>query len=87
LALTQNASASSIQYANVQNSSGDYSVTISTSVVRGSAVDGREIEFLDGLLPNLYPLAKDGDKDAATLVLKVLALRLQYRRQRIAEDD
>jgi hypothetical protein len=50
-------------------------------------VDGRELEFLDGLLPNIYPLARQGDQGAVDRVLKILELRLKYRRQRIAEED
>jgi hypothetical protein len=50
-------------------------------------LDGHEIEILDSLLPNLQPLARQGDKEAAGLVLKILSLRLAYRRQRLAEAD
>jgi hypothetical protein len=50
-------------------------------------VDGRELEFLDGLLPNIYPLARQGDQSSVDRVLKILELRLKYRRQRIAEED
>lgn len=52
-----------------------------------TALDGHEIEILDSLLPNLQPLARSGDMDAVDRVLKILSLRLAYRRQRIAEAD
>ena len=51
------------------------------------SLDGREIELLDGMMPNLWPRARDGDPDAVDRVLKILSLRLSYRRQRIAEED
>lgn len=49
--------------------------------------DGHEIEMLDSLLPALHPRAKAGDQVAIDQLVKVLELRLKYKRQRRAEED
>ena len=54
---------------------------------RPSTADGQELALLDALLPNIYPLARQGDQGSVDRVLKILELRLKYRRQRIAEED
>ena len=43
--------------------------------------------MLDSLLPALHPRAKAGDQVAIDQLVKVLELRLKYKRQRRAEED
>ncbi len=54
---------------------------------RRSSVEGREVEFLDGMLPALYPRAKEGNPEAVDRVLKVLDLRLKYSRDRWRDEE
>lgn len=50
--------------------------------------DGHLIEILDSLLPTLHPRARAGDQVAIDQLVKVLDLRLKYKRQeRMEEDD
>lgn len=43
--------------------------------------------MLDSLLPGLHPRARAGDSAAIDQLLRVLDLRLKYKRQKRAEDD
>lgn len=49
--------------------------------------DGQEIGFLDSLLPTLAPRARAGDQVAIDQLVKVLDLRLKYKRDRRAQED
>ena len=62
----------------------EHGVTSTDPVV--ASFEGRELEVLDSMMGALLPKAREGDGDSIDRALKLLALRLQYRRQRLAEE-
>lgn len=50
-------------------------------------IDGHEIQMIDSILPALHRRARTGDAQAVDQVVKLLDLRLRYKRQQRAEED
>lgn len=49
-------------------------------------LDGQEISILNSILPDIVNRARGGDKDAIDQVIKILQLKRQYKRDKIAEE-
>ena len=56
-----------------------------TQVLR--AIEGNELRVIDSVISVVHPLASRGDPVATDQLIKLLDLRLRYKRQRSAEES
>jgi hypothetical protein len=50
-------------------------------------LEGREIDLLNSMLAAIQKPARDGDKEAIALVLKIMEQKRRYKRDKMLEEQ